>query len=82
MTTSKISLKAALQRLGLTERFAAFCRAGATDAQARAWLARHPQLFELADMPLSLQYIRRGLNARGPRGGARPPGKKFYVVKS
>jgi len=77
----KLPLRRALAKLGLLERFTAFCRAGASDPQVRRWLTERPGLLDLAHIPAKLNMLRRQIDARGPRGGPRPPGRKTYHVQ-
>ena len=72
----------ALEDLGLTPAFVAFCGAGASESEVRAWVAQQEGLAEMAWLPARFRWAREALGVQAPRGGKRPSAlRKFYEVR-
>lgn len=70
-TPPKISFMKALEQLGLTERFRAYCAPSVRDAAVHRWVQANPKLCALGYVPKTFKDVRRQLGCKASHGGSR-----------
>ena len=81
---SKKPFAMSLTKCGLMDEFVALCRTGVNNAALHAWCAAHPQVAEIAHIPLTFRSVRKTLGCEAPHGGKRGNQSReaFYKVQT